>query len=257
MHVAIWLLCTKDHASLHQYSLLRARLGEGSTHGEPLLAIPLTIFNDLIIFITTQKPSNRGSKWRFLCIKLGPDLNSGTSHTISMHVFLKGQMSVWCHWSDIWISLNPKTPRGAACPSTSEEWSTICLRRRCLRRRSKVQDRARHLAKAVASVASLWWLVKTKPCSAPAAAKSGFIYTQCASVSAQRYQFLAENNTPFICLNCRCERQEEHISELKNTVALLKTEITELRESIMNLRMTTQDAPANLPNMSYAAAAAG
>ena len=40
-------------------------------------------------------------------------------------------------------------------------------------------------------------------------------------------------------------------------MALLKTEITELRESIMNLRMTTQDAPANLPNMSYAAAAAG
>ena len=84
-----------------------------------------------------------------------------------------------------------------------------------------------------------------------------WLHRYCASVSAQRYQFLAENNTPFICLNCRCERQEEHISELKNTVALLKTEITELRESIMNLRMTTQDAPANLPNMSYAAAAAG
>ena len=84
-----------------------------------------------------------------------------------------------------------------------------------------------------------------------------WLHRYCASVSAQRYQFLAENNTPFICPNCRCERQEEHISELKNTVALLKTEITELRESIMNLRMTTQDAPANLPNMSYAAAAAG
>jgi len=84
-----------------------------------------------------------------------------------------------------------------------------------------------------------------------------WLHRYCASVSAQRYQFLAENNTPFICPNCRCERQEEHISELKNTVALLKTEITELRESIMNLQMTTQDAPANLPNMSYAATTAG
>jgi len=47
----IWLLSQKTtllDAPVHQYSLLRARLGEGSTHGESLLAIPLMRFNDLI-----------------------------------------------------------------------------------------------------------------------------------------------------------------------------------------------------------------
>jgi len=64
-----------------------ARLGGTSSHGESHLAILL------MIFITIQKLSNWGSKWRlnwFLYRTspiLGPDLSSGTSHTISVHVF--------------------------------------------------------------------------------------------------------------------------------------------------------------------------
>ena len=62
-------------APLHQYSLLRARLGEKSTYGESLLAILLMRFNDLMIFITTQKPSNRGSKWGLDWFSCGTPLN--------------------------------------------------------------------------------------------------------------------------------------------------------------------------------------
>ena len=41
--------------------------------------------------------------------KLGLDLSSGTSHTISVHVFLRPvcQMPVWGHQSCIWILLKP------------------------------------------------------------------------------------------------------------------------------------------------------
>jgi len=82
----------------------------GSTHGEPPLAIPL------MIFMTTQQPSNWGSKWRLdwfsheTSTKLG--LNGGTSHTYNqLHGFLKTRVRNAClepsEWSMNLIKPNP------------------------------------------------------------------------------------------------------------------------------------------------------
>ena len=88
-----------------QHSLLRDQTwGGGSTHGEPPLAIPL------MIFMTTQQPSNWGSKWRLdwfsheTSTKL--DLNGGTSHTTNC-MFSECVMPIWSYRSGLWISLNP------------------------------------------------------------------------------------------------------------------------------------------------------
>ena len=90
-----------------------AKLGGTSTHGEPLLAILL------MMFMTTQEPSNWGSKWRLHQIlvqdlsKLALHLSSGTSHTISGHVFLTQVPNARLgpsEWSMYLIK--PKTLRG-------------------------------------------------------------------------------------------------------------------------------------------------
>ena len=70
------------------FAPLGARLGGTSAPGESSLAMPL------MIFMTTQEPSNWGSKWILdwfpwrTSPKLGLDLSSDPSHTISVHVFL-------------------------------------------------------------------------------------------------------------------------------------------------------------------------
>ena len=64
--------------------------------GRAPLAIPL------MIFMTTQEHNNWGSKWTMDWIsckaspQLGRDLSSGTSHTISVHAFLKTRVPNTC-----------------------------------------------------------------------------------------------------------------------------------------------------------------
>jgi len=92
-----------------------ARLGGTSAYGKSPLAIPL------IIFITSQEPSNWGSKCDPLA---GPPLNlvehSGKSHTTSVHVVLITQVpNAHLRLSQWPMNLiKPKSAEGAVSPST-------------------------------------------------------------------------------------------------------------------------------------------
>ena len=90
-----------------------AGLGGTSAHGEP----PPTIL--LMIFMTIQKPSNWGSKWRldWFSFLNSVQIWAVAHHTPSVCMFSwrpECQMSVWGHWSSLWISLNPICQGGYA-----------------------------------------------------------------------------------------------------------------------------------------------
>ena len=49
-----------------------------------------------------------------------------------------------------------------------------------------------------------------------------WLHRYCASVSAQRYQAITGDSSPFLCPNCCCEQQKEQIAVLTMTSALHK-----------------------------------
>ena len=59
-----------------------------------------------------------------------------------------------------------------------------------------------------------------------------WLHRYCASVSERCYKAISESSTPFFCLGCYQEHQQEHITELTNTVEDLRLEIARLKESL-------------------------
>ena len=79
------------------------------------------------------------------------------------------------------------------------------------------------------------------------------LHRYCASVSAQRYQAITGDSSPFLCPNCCCEQQKEQIAVLTNSVESLRHEITQLKESLVSVS-GAQTAMAETSKRSYATA---
>ena len=78
-----------------------------------------------------------------------------------------------------------------------------------------------------------------------------WVHRYCASVSERCYKAISESSTPFFCLGCYQERQQEHITELTNTVEDLRLEIARLKESLSAAQAEAK-AKSDPPQRSYA-----
>ena len=78
-----------------------------------------------------------------------------------------------------------------------------------------------------------------------------WLHRYCASVSECCYKAILESSTPFFCLGCYQERQQEHITELTNPVEDLRLEIARLKESLLAAQAEAE-AKSDPPQRSYA-----
>ena len=58
----------------------------------------------------------------------------------------------------------------------------------------------------------------------------GWIHRVCGGINKKAFQAMAESPNPFYCLYCTNSRQENEISELKQVVQNLQSEISQLKE---------------------------
>ena len=78
-----------------------------------------------------------------------------------------------------------------------------------------------------------------------------WLHRYCASVTVKCYKDIKENDTPFLCFCCNEGKSQREIATLKNTVELLKLEISALKDSLS----AAHQNQGSQPQRSYATAA--
>ena len=76
----------------------------------------------------------------------------------------------------------------------------------------------------------------------------------CADVSIKCYKDSKDNDAPFLCFCCNKGKSQQKIAMLKNTVELLKLEISALKESLSAAHLKSPHQEGQ-PQHSYATAA--
>ena len=85
-----------------------------------------------------------------------------------------------------------------------------------------------------------------------------WLHRYCASVTVQHYKTINDNSVDFLCPSCCRDRYRDEINDLTNTVAAMKLEIAQLKETISRVSESVTSPQAAAPSLakprSYAAA---
>lgn len=76
----------------------------------------------------------------------------------------------------------------------------------------------------------------------------GWLHRTCAGISKKAFIEATASDQPFYCHYCRCNLQEEEISQLKITITDLRAELKALKNSAA----PPEDEPSNTPRATYA-----
>ena len=72
---------------------------------------------------------------------------------------------------------------------------------------------------------------------------NAWIHRQCAGLSKGAFDVLTVSESPFYCPHCRLLNYESQLSELKESIKLLESEVTVLEDGMKSLQAMKQAQP--------------